>query len=244
MRLEGYERRYGAGVRSVYKPGMQQTDMVEDLNREIRLEIEVILPAHPSLRRVSGVVVDVGDTSYGLGTLGRRYIDVVCRFGPATRDFTTHRRYCPGPSLVKLTGIQGLTDGVIGELLRIRHGLKNQGQDLVIRPDEIDTGPPAQYPPYIAPQIRQYPKGGCNFGPTSLSSLTGPLSSPSKSILSGGQTLLSCAPKDKFNTAGSQLEELTVTRSAGGGSSSDSRRDAQVPAITGKIMLEVRNSIP
>ncbi|KAK7440438.1 hypothetical protein VKT23_017076 [Stygiomarasmius scandens] len=76
MRLEGYEKRYGRGVATVYRPGKQQIDMVNDINSNIKVEIEKQLPPNNTLSGVPGLLIDLGDTQYGLGTLGRRYVDV------------------------------------------------------------------------------------------------------------------------------------------------------------------------
>ncbi|KAK7467586.1 hypothetical protein VKT23_004639 [Stygiomarasmius scandens] len=156
MHLEGYQRRYGDGVASVYVPGKTQTDMVAAINEDLRLEIEEKLPAHPCLASVADVHIDLGDTAYGLGTLGRRYVNIVYRFGPGQNDIATSRTYCPGPSMAQAIGLDVLSKGVIGELLRIRHGLTNQGKKLIVRSEDIVEGPPGDYPPYFAPKGRSH----------------------------------------------------------------------------------------
>ncbi|KAK7450544.1 hypothetical protein VKT23_012853 [Stygiomarasmius scandens] len=152
MHLEGYQRRYGDGVASVYVPGKTQTEMIADINKDLHLEIEEKLPAHPCLASVADVRIDLGDTAYGLGTLGRRYVNIIYRFGPGQNDIATSRTYCPGPSIAQAVGVDALSKGVIGELLRIRHGLTNQGGKLVVRNEDIVDGPPGDYPPYFAPR--------------------------------------------------------------------------------------------
>ncbi|KAK7467300.1 hypothetical protein VKT23_004357 [Stygiomarasmius scandens] len=157
MHQKGYEKRYGEGVASVYQPGKRQADMLNDVNRDIRLEVEQMVAMDRCLLGLPEVVTDLGDTQYGLGTLGRRYVDRTYRMGSGARDFSTRRTYCPGPSLVELRGIHALTDGVLGELLRIRHGLTNYGANLTVRQEDIRSGPSGEYPPYPSYTLASYP---------------------------------------------------------------------------------------
>ncbi|KAK7449265.1 hypothetical protein VKT23_013409 [Stygiomarasmius scandens] len=146
MYLEGYQRRYGPGVASVYSQGKTQADMINDINNELQREIAAKLPTPQSLSEVSGLIIDLGDTPYGLGTLGRRYVNQVHRVGLGPRDFITGRTYCTGPSMIEAFGLSVISSGVIGELLRIRHALQNYGEKLDITRQEIGFGPPGTYP--------------------------------------------------------------------------------------------------